>query len=473
MMFVQWSSRLRFNGSIYRVDDRVCVTHRLRAAARQHAQVYGTQAAEVGIFGAGAAGLAAAYFAASNGSHVVLYEKTKESGNKIRISGGSRCNILPGSLHIEDDFFSESKIGCLKTIFGQWTLQECKSWLEDDIGIELKYEKETNKIFPASDSGKHVRDMLLQQCVQTGNVEVLYSKDVCMIEPVDSGYTCTFSDGSRVVHENIILATGGLSYPTMGTIGTGYRILSEGLGHTLRDPYPALTPLKGSIPGDGYELSGVSLSTVDVSAVIKKQTEKKQKKGKQKHSKRQDILLTHRGYSGPSILDISHYYTMAKQRDSMQIPEISVSWNASVTQEAWREALEATSDGAKVRVSSLLRKFGNIPARLAKALCKECGIPDDRILAELRKEEKSALLQSLVMYPLDIYDDEGYPKAEVTGGGVKLEELDCATMESRLHKNLYVIGELCDIHGRIGGFNFFFAWYSGFLAGKNVSSGKK
>jgi predicted Rossmann fold flavoprotein len=277
-----------------------------------------------------------------------------------------------------------------------------------------------------------------------------------------------------VVHEKIILATGGLSYPAMGTVGTGYTILSEDLGHTLRDPYPALTPLKGYIPGDGYELSGVSLSTVDVSAVItKKQTAKKQKKGKQIHSKRQDILLTHRGYSGPSILDISHYYTMSKRRDSLQIPEISVSWNASITREAWREALEATSDGAKVRVSSLLRKFGKIPARLAKALCKECGIPDDRILAELRKEEKSALLQCLVGYPLDIYDDEGYPKAEVTGGGVKLEELDCATMESRLHKNLYVIGELCDIHGRIGGFNFLFAWYSGFVAGRHVSSGRK
>jgi predicted Rossmann fold flavoprotein len=466
-----WCHTISYD-AVYRIHDRVY------GRCRHQSRIYSSKVptGKVGIFGAGAAGLTAAYFAATGGSDVVLYEKTRESGNKIRISGGSRCNILPGSLSIEDDFFTESKIGCLKTIFGQWTLQECTSWLENDLGIELKYEEETNKIFPVSDSGKHVRDILLEGCVKTGNVQVVYSKDLSMIEHVDSGqYTCTFSDGSHVVHDTIILATGGLSFPAMGTTGAGYAILSENLGHTLRDPYPALTPLKGTIPGKGYELSGVSLSTADVSAAVKKQSpqagaNRKRKVSQMVHSKRNDILFTHRGYSGPSILDISHYYTMAMQRDSMQVPEMSVSWNGSITEHAWRDALEARSDGAKVKVSSLLRKFGTIPARLAKALCEESGIPEDRILAELRKEEKTALLHHLVRYPLHIHGDEGYPKAEVTGGGVKLEELDCATMESRLHKNLYVIGELCDVHGRIGGFNFLFSWYSGRLAGRHASS---
>ena len=442
---------------------RVCGIHRVRSSSRHIA--HGANA-DVGILGAGAAGLTAAYFAAIHGCRVVLYEKTEESGSKIRISGGSRCNILPGSLSIEDDFFSESKRGCLKTIFGQWTLEECRSWLENDIGIELKYEEDTNKLFPVSDSGKQVRDSLLQACLKTGNVQIRYSKDVSMIQPLESSqYACSFSDGSRGVHDKIILATGGRSFPTMGTTGAGFDILSECLGHTLRDPYPALTPLQGTIPGSGYELAGVSLSTVDVSAAMKQPSTGKRKK--KIHATRHDILFTHRGYSGPSILDISHYYTMAKRRDEMHSPELAVSWNASISEEAWRTAL---SDGANTKVSSVLRKFGGIPARLAKALCIESGIPEERVLAEIRKEEKTALLQRLVRYPLGIHGDEGYPKAEVTGGGVKLEELDCTTMESRLHKNLYIIGELCDIHGRIGGFNFLFAWFSGRMAGTDVSS---
>lgn len=429
----------------------------------------------IGIFGAGAAGLTAAYFAAKKGLHVNLYEKTSESGNKIRISGGSRCNILPGSVSIENDFFSESKIGCLRAIFGQWDLEECRKWIENDIGIALKYEDDTDKVFPASNSGREVRDRLLQQCLNTGNVKISYSKDICTVTKIeiDSSlkYRCEFSDGTHAIHERIVLATGGLSFPLLGTSGAGYSILSGCLNHTLRPPYPALTPLKGIIPGHEYELSGVSLSSVDLSVSIKpvlkeqKPTGKKKRKTKQIHAERKDILFTHRGYSGPSILDLSHYYTMAEQRDSLQLPEYSISWNASMSEEAWTAALQSHS---KMKAPSLLRRVANIPARLAKALCDECGISDDKILAELRKEEKSALVQRLVKYRIQIHGHEGYAKAEVTGGGIPLEEIDCSTMESRLNKNVYIIGELCDIHGRIGGFNFLFAWYSGRLAGNNV-----
>lgn len=474
---------IKYHSRIGRIHGTLCV---VRAASRQSTPVRcssskSAQTCDVGIFGAGAAGLTAAYFAATHGLRVVLYEKTSESGNKIRISGGSRCNILPGSLCIEDDFYSESKIGCLKTIFGQWTLDDCKVWLEEDIGIALKYEKETDKVFPVSDSGKQVRDILLQKCTSTGNVEVVYMKDVCMVEPVEQEsstcYKCTFVDGTFVFHEKIILATGGLSFPKLGTMGAGFTILEDCLGHTLQSPYPALTPLKGDIPGTGYDLSGVSLSTVDLSVALAPKTsiktassqkKKKKKKKRQIHSKRNDILFTHRGFSGPCVLDMSHYFTMSQHRDELQRPDFSVSWNASLSREEWANALEVTSHGAKLKVVSLLRKFGNIPARLAKALCEESGIPENRIIAEIRKDEKAILLDRLVSYPLVIQGHEGYEKAEVTGGGVKLEELDCTTMESRLHKNVYIIGELCDIHGRIGGFNFLFSWFSGRLAGKNV-----
>ena len=425
---------------------------------------------DVGIFGAGAAGLASAWFAACNlNARVTLYEKTEESGKKILISGGSRCNILPGSVSI-DDFFSESKAGCVRSIFGQWSLQECREWLGRDVGIEMKYEEETNKVFPVSDSGKSVRNQLLGSCVERG-VDVVYGKDVVHVEH-DRDFTCTFKDGTRVVHDRIILATGGKSFPTLGTIGIGYDILRN-IGHQIRAPYPALTPLKGSIPcscsqDNPYELAGISLSNADLFVKMKQQnTGKSKRKAKIIHAKRGDVLLTHRGLSGPSVLDLSQYYTMASERNEI-LPEYYISWNKSISYEQWRSALASVDP--KSRVTSCIKNCGHIPIRLSKALCEESGLPEDRIVAELRREERENILERLTNYPLSIHGHEGYRKAETTGGGVPLEEIDCTTMESRIQPGLYICGELCDIHGRIGGFNFYFAWLSGKLAGLNASS---
>jgi predicted Rossmann fold flavoprotein len=426
----------------------------------------------VGIFGAGAAGLASAWFATGNlSARVTLYEKTEESGKKILISGGSRCNILPGSVSTED-FFTESKAGCLRSIFGQWSLQECREWLEVDVGIEMKYEEETNKVFPVSDSGKLVRNQLLGSCLERG-VDVVYGKDVVHIEHDQEHFVCTFKDGSRAVHDRIVLATGGKSFPTLGTIGTGYDILRN-IGHQIRTPYPVLTPLKGSIPGascnqdNPYELAGISLSNADLFVKMKQQsTGKSKRKARNIHAKRADVLFTHRGFSGPSVLDLSQYYTMASERNEI-VPEYYISWNKSMSYEQWRSALSSVDP--KSRMTSCIKNCGHIPIRLSKTLCEESGIPEDRIVAELRREERENILERLVNYPLSIDGHEGFSKSEATGGGVHLEEIDCTTMESRIQSGLFICGELCDVHGRIGGFNFYFAWLSGKLAGMNASS---
>lgn len=434
---------------------------------------------DVGIFGAGAAGLTAAFFSASQGARVCLYEKTNESGKKIQISGGTRCNILPGNLVLEEDFFCDAKPGCVRSIFGQWSLEECKDWLENDVGIRMTVEKETNKVFPVSNSGAEVRDRLLQSCLDTNNVTVRYSHDLQSItwNEASSAWLCRFSHSDDIVsHSQVIMATGGKSFPNLGTTGTGYHVL-ESLGHTISTTYPALTPLKGILPAS-EELSGVSLSSVDVSVeptLEDAQTSSKKKKKKKKkalHSKRHGFLFTHRGFSGPSILDVSHMYTMAAYRGDASIPHVRVAWDLELTSSKLQSALSDPGQfglTGKSNVTSLLRK-SNIPLRLCKALCKESGIPYDRILAELKKEERMKLLTNVTEYPLQVTGDEGYPKAEVTGGGVPLSELNCTTMESTIMPNLYVCGELCDIHGRIGGFNFLFAWFSGRLAGLHAAS---
>lgn len=445
-----------------------------------------TQHQDVGIFGAGAAGLTAAYFSASQGAHVCLYEKTNESGKKIQISGGTRCNILPGNVVLEEDFFCDAKPGCVRSIFGQWSLEECRHWLENDIGIEMTVEKETNKVFPVSNSGAEVRDRLLQSCLDTNNVTLRYSHDLESIT-WDEGscmWLCRFSGSNDTVsYSRVIMATGGKSFPNLGTTGTGYDIL-ESLGHTISSTYPALTPLKGTLPAS-EELSGVSLTSVDISVrdaaavddtqqvtTNTKKKRRKKKKTKALHSKRHGFLFTHRGFSGPSVLDLSHMYTMAASRGQRNIPDFRVAWDLELTSSRLQDALSDPGQfglSGKSHVTSLLRR-SNIPLRLCKALCKESGIPDDRIIAELKKEERIKLLTNVTEYPLQVTGDEGYPKAEVTGGGVPLSELNCTTMESTIMPNLFICGELCDIHGRIGGFNFLFAWCSGRLAGIHAAS---
>lgn len=442
-----------------------------------------TQHQDVGIFGAGAAGLTAAYFSASQGARVCLYEKTNESGKKIQISGGTRCNILPGNVVLEEDFFCDAKPGCVRSIFGQWSLEECRHWLENEIGIEMTVEKETNKVFPVSNSGAEVRDRLLQSCLDTNNVTLQYSHDLESItwDEASCMWLCRFSGSNDTVsHSRVIMATGGKSFPNLGTTGTGYAIL-ESLGHTVSSTYPALTPLKGILPAS-EELSGVSLTSVDLSVkptlgdaaldnapkgTATANKKKKKKKIKALHSKRHGFLFTHRGFSGPSVLDLSHVYTMAASRGQRNLPDFRVAWDLELTSSRLQDALSDPGQfglTGKSHVTSLLRR-SNIPLRLCKALCKESGIPDDRIIAELKKEERIKLLTNVTEYPLQVTGDEGYPKAEVTGGGVPLSELNCTTMESTIMPNLFICGELCDIHGRIGGFNFLFAWNSGRLAG--------
>jgi predicted flavoprotein YhiN len=153
------------------------------------------------------------------------------------------------------------------------------------------------------------------------------------------------------------------------------------------------------------------------------------------------------------------------------VPDLEISWIQDKDEKTWERMLQQPSDfglSSKQKLSSALNRAG-IPARLSKALCAESSIPEDRILAELRKEERISIIKNLTAYKLHITGHEGFPKAEVTAGGVPLSEIDCGSMESRIHPGLYVIGELLDVFGRIGGFNFLLAWSTGRLAGKSAA----
>lgn len=398
--------------------------------------------ADVLILGAGAAGLTAAIFAAEQGGRVIVLEKTPMAGRKILMSGGTRCNVLPVEVGISD-YVTSSSPNLLNKIFKSWSLDACHRWFVDDIGLDMVTEEASGKWFPASNSAREVRDLLLEHAEHVG-ARFRYNAGAKTIQRDDDGtWIVTTSDGSSYKAKKLIIATGGLSVPSTGTEGDGHRMLKS-LKQTLEAPYPALTPLTGAHPGH-ENLAGISLE-VGLQVVDA---------GKQQQSaNRRGFLFTHKGYSGPAILDVSHWV--------VQNPDVSleVDWLA-VGPEFWEEQMRP----AKAQVFTRLRD--HLPERLARAIMDESGIPYHRNLAELGKADRKNLIGLLCRYPLKSGGHEGYKKAEVTGGGVRLEDINTSTMESRHLPGLYLCGEIVDVFGRIGGFNFYWAWVSGRLAGKS------
>lgn len=402
---------------------------------------------EVMIVGAGAAGLTAGIFAAQSGKSVTILERAPQVGRKILMSGGTRCNVLPVRVSLSD-YVTDSSQNLLKKIFKTWSVAQCYDWFTQELKLPLSCEVESNKWFPTSNSAKDVRDVLVNKAHDLGARIHINSSMEKLHKENNGEWHMACKDGARGVAEKVIMATGGLSIPSTGTDGTGHRCVRR-IGHSMITPYPALTPLYGAHPG-GEQLPGVSLDVI---------TQVRSQNAVPVSSHRSGFLFTHDGYSGPSILDISHHVIRPLEQGKSSLPQVSVNW-ASITPEAWVKALEG-----KLPIRTVVKKM--LPNRLADALCQEYE-HSDRKFAELGKKDRQHLLELLTAYPLPCTGHAGYKKAEVTGGGVPLEEINPATMESKILPNLYLCGEILDVFGRIGGFNFYWAWLSGRLAGLSV-----
>ena len=405
------------------------------------------------IAGAGAAGLTAAIFAAGAGAKVTLLERTNKAGKKILMSGGTRCNVLPVVASL-DDYHTSSSKNLLKRIFKTWSVDDCMKWFTDDIGLKLACETESNKWFPESNSAKEVRDLMLQKAESMG-VEVVYEAAIDKLLPKDGGrWLVNTEKAGEFEADAVIIATGGLSVPTIGTDGMGHVVLRQ-MGHKSGPVYPALTPLTADYQPH-RDLSGLSLNVkVDVYNGGRKTTE----------ANRSGFLFTHKGYSGPAVLDVSHfrhpeYVNITAEKNNTT--SYLINWDGAEREE-WDKRLVG-----KGHVAGVLANF--LPRRLAELITMEAGL-EGRKVAEIKKNERKKLLKLLTAYPLPVTGDEGYRKAEVTGGGVPLDEINTATMESRKFPGLYLCGEIMDVFGRIGGFNFYWAWVSGRLAGMKAGEG--
>jgi hypothetical protein len=397
------------------------------------------------VVGAGAAGLLAALFAAKAGARVRLLETRPKPGAKIRVSGGGRCNVLPSSVS-SDDFATSGTRRTIRNLFGRWPLPDVRRFFEDELGVPLKTEP-TGKVFPVSDRSKDVVDALLGACGRAG-VELVAGARVADIRtpvPGRASFELATVCGETFAAASVVLATGGLSLPLTGSDGFGLRWL-ERAGHRIAPTHPALVPLV--TPSPWAELAGVALP---VRATVVRD-------GRVADDRRGDFLFTHRGFSGPVVLDVSGHFTSPTTNRA----ELRVGWGDV---DDWDATLRAGGAGT---VGGVVRNA--LPRRLADRLLALAGVDPSTSRSELARTERAWLVEILARTVLPVSGSEGYRTAEVTAGGVILDDVVGKTLESRIVPRLFLCGELLDATGRLGGYNFYWAWVSGRVAGEAAAS---
>jgi hypothetical protein len=405
----------------------------------------------IAVLGAGAAGFLAAIFAAraarASGHRVLLLERTHEGGRKILMSGGGRCNVLPSELDPRR-FVTASSPNTMKKLLLSWPLREQRRFFEEDLEMPLALEEETGKLFPVSNRARDVRDRLRGLASREG-VELRFDGLVTALEPREDSWRVGLAGGGEIRAARVVIATGGLSVPATGSDGTGLDLVRR-LGHTIHDTYPALTPLTAR-PHRYAALTGVSLP-VTLEAPLERRS----------FVTHGGFLFTHKGYSGPAVLNASHLAILSRRAGGPPQP-FYVRWTP-LDAEAWDRELRA-GDGALL---ATLRS--RIPARVAEALLEDVRVDGGTPLAQLKKDDRRRVVTALTRHPLPWTGDEGYVKAEVTGGGVALDEVDPRTLESRVRPGLFLCGEILDAFGPIGGYNFAWAWATGRAAGLGAAS---
>jgi predicted Rossmann fold flavoprotein len=411
--------------------------------------------------GGGAAGLATAIFAARalgdragggrGPARVVLLDGAKALGAKILVSGGSRCNVT--NVHVDAADFWRSGSAFVKQVLRAFPVPETIAFFEG-IGVTLK-EEPLGKLFPVSNKSHTVLDALIAEARRL-KVDLRTSCRVVGLRRGGAGWTIETSTGPLDARR-VVLATGGLSLPRTGSDGVGYTLARE-QGHTIVPTVPALEPL--ILSGEFHAL----LSGIAHEAAIRIS-----RPGEKTVDLRGSLLWTHFGVSGPLALNASRFVRRAKVEGSAAA--LTLSFVPDVSAEAVdHQLISAARDRPQHHVATeVARAFGIVQAVAARLVTTALG--RDEALSRLTREKRRALVQSLTAFPLNVVDGRGYNFAEVTSGGVPLDEVNPKTMESRLAPGLHFVGEILDVDGRIGGFNFQWAWATGKVAGRAIARG--
>ena len=480
-------------------------------------------AAGLAILGGGAAGLLAAIRAAEAGARgVVVLEAAPRAGRKILVSGGGRCNVLPMS-EARERFVSAAPPRVVGRFLARVPLAAQRAFFEELLGGSLREEPESGKLFPPTNRAKDVRDALVARAVAAG-AAIRTGVRVREIGRTHGGFAIRLAGGAEVTSPRVVLAAGGLSVLGGGADGAGFA-WAEALGHALVPTYPALVPLTGDAPAH-HALAGVSVDA-RVTATCAARGERAASAG--------GLLFTHRGWSGPAVLDVAHVVEKAaragaraevtvcfeeeerrgkeekisakrrereeekisssgpvRQGPSVRATSVSAPaassmerpTDASAVAAVWDEALRlggVSSGGASL--SSFLRRSSSsssfsspscssssLPDRLIELILGTSGVADQP-LARLPRDARRRVAKTLAEFPLPATGTEGYRTAEVTGGGVALDEVDPGSGRSKVVPGLWLAGEVLDAFGPIGGFNFQWAWGTGWTAGESAARG--
>jgi len=406
---------------------------------------------DVAVVGAGAAGLMTSIFCGKEGLRVLLLDGQKKIGAKILMSGGTRCNIT--NLEITEKDYASENIRVARNILRGFTSGEVLS-LFKQMGVEVEMEK-GGKFFPKSHSAQTVLEALIKEA-QSQNVVLQTGCKITGIEK-DAAFSLRGSNADFFAH-HVVLCSGGLSYPTTGSDGTGYG-LARRFGHSLVPTSAALTPLLTQ-DSDFKSIMGVALP---VCLTLMKEGEKIL-------SFKGDFLFTHFGFSGPVVLNMSRYWDRERKKNNNVV--LTANFLPGMNEDEMRQCLLQRLKGGTPRIiRRVLSDF--LPENFAAVILKKLDIAEDTALNQLKKDDREKLIQFLFRSVLPVTSVYGYRKAEVTAGGIPLSEVHPQTLESKLCPGLFFAGEILDTDGRIGGFNFQWAWSSAAAAARGVISRMK
>lgn len=384
------------------------------------------------ILGAGAAGLMCAAEAGKRGRAVVVLEKAETPGKKILISGGGRCNFT--NLHTAPDRYISANPHFVKSALSRFTPQDFLALVEGR-GIAW-HEKTLGQLF-CDGSARQILDMLLDDVSDAGG-QLLCGQSIAEVSHIEGRFRVR-TQQRTLEAPALVIATGGPSIPKMGATGYAYELARQ-FGLKVVEPRPALVPL--TLSGDDVlfrELSGVATEVIAQAGGA---------------SFREAALFTHRGLSGPAILQVSSYWRHGQPVEIDFLPDMPANWLVAAKQFSPRGTVRA-----------LLK--ANLPDRLAAALAQRLGA-DDTVLANVPDERLRRAEAQLASWRFHPNGTEGYAKAEVTVGGISTAELSSKTMEAKRVPGLYVVGEAVDVTGWLGGYNFQWAWASGWAAAQSI-----
>jgi len=388
---------------------------------------------DVIIIGAGAAGLMAAIEAGKRGRKVLVVDHSKKIGEKIRISGGGRCNFT--NLHTEPSKFLSNNPKFVRSALSQYTQQDFINLIKKH---NIKFhEKKLGQLF-CDQSAQQIVEMLLTECIEA-NVEIKKEFNVKDVSKYKDQYLI-ISEQDTYSCQSLVIATGGLSIPKIGATDFGYKIAKK-FNLDVIETLPGLVPLtfNEKILNICKELTGLSVEAI----VSFKKT-----------LFQEGMLFTHRGLSGPSILQISSYWKMGQNININLLPKLNV----------YNFLEEKKKSNPKQDIGTIISDL--LPKRLAQIICNENKVSGN--IWEISNKALRELSEAINTWIIKPTGSEGYRTAEVTLGGVNTNELSSQTMMSNKHKGLFFIGEVVDVTGHLGGYNFQWAWSSGYVAGKYV-----